>query len=132
MWKRILGMFAGSATREGGAIDQAMQLIAERTEDIDKRNAGILEVVKLQLHAEQNPVWLPALAQWQQLTGSARAAICVLIWSSAAHKLGRMVMWGVIVVVAIPHVVTGDISLEEFAALCAGPGLYTMLKGKGR
>lgn len=131
-WKNILGVFVGGVTRQGGTLEKAMDLIAERTEDVDKCDAAIVELYKLQLQAEQTPEWLPALAHWQGLTFGARVALSAMIWAHAAHKLGRLLMWCFIVYIAAGELAADRVTLQEFAALAAGPVLYTMLKGRGR
>lgn len=131
-WQTILSAVGGMFTREGGVVDKAMNLIAERTEDIDKRNAAIVDLTRMQMEAERNPVWLAALANWANLTAGPRIAISVMIWAHAAHLLGRMVMWGFVVYVGANALATGQINMQDFAMIAAGPALYTLMKGKGK
>ena len=130
-WQGLLTAIGGMFTREGGIADKAMGLIAERTEDIDKRNSAIVELTRMQMEAERNPVWLSALSHWPTLTLGPRIALSVLIWASALHKLGRLVLWGFVVYVGAEAIAAGQIDMEQFAALAAGPAIYTLLKGRG-
>lgn len=131
-WQTILTSVGGLISREGGVIDKAMDLISERTEDIDKRNAAILELTRMQHEADRDPVWLRAIANWTNLTTGPRIAISVMIWAHAAHMLGRMVLWGFVVYIGGEALASGKISMEDFGALAAGPALYTLIKGKGK
>ena len=129
--KWVTGLFTGSG---GGVIGKGIDLIAERTEDVDKRNASIVELVRLQVEADRNPVWMPALAYWQTLTAGARVALSVMIWASALHLLARVLLWGWVIwlYVEMSKYSGQPLDIETLAAMAAGPALYTMLKGRGR
>lgn len=128
--KSLLGLVSGGGN--GGLIGKGLDIVAERTEDADKRNAAIVEILKMQAEAERNPAWLPALNQWDKLTIGARFSISLLIAASAAHLLGRVLLWGVVAVVGIEAMKSGQISIQDFAAIAAGPALYTLAKGRGK
>lgn len=49
------------------------------------------------------------------------------------HKLGRQGLWiGMVVVFLVYRDGPDPLTVQEFGALAAGPGLYTALKGRGR
>lgn len=128
--KTIFGsLFSGGG---GGLIGKGLDIVAERTEDADKRNAMILELVKIEAEAARNPAWLKALESWDKLTFSARAGVGFLIAASGAHLLGRLVLWGVVAWMGVEALRTGALTIEEFAAIAAGPALYTIAKGRGK
>lgn len=129
---KMLGIATQAVQSDGGVIGRGIDLIAERTEDVDKRNAAIVELVKLHLEAERDPTWLRALPHWPGLTMAARAALAAIMWANAAHLLGRVLLWGFVVYVGGQALAAGQITLEQFGALAAGPALYTLLKGRGR
>ena len=49
------------------------------------------------------------------------------------HKLGRQGLWvGMVIVFLVYREGPDPMTIQEFGALAAGPGLYTALKGRGR
>lgn len=120
------GLFGASS---GGSIaSKGMDLIAERTEDIDKRNAAIVELTKLQMELEANPVWLRALAHWPTLTWGARAALGVMIWASALHIFSRT---AIVIVCVVVYAQQPNADLNELLPMALG-GAYILMKGKGK
>jgi hypothetical protein len=131
-WGWLKTLFgAGSG---GGVIGKGLDLIAERTEDVDKRNASIVELVRMQIDADRNPVWIQALPHWATLTFGARLALSAIIWAYAVHLLARVGLWGWVLwlYVDMSRASGQPVDLETLALMVAGPGLYTLLKGKGR
>lgn len=131
-WGWLKTLFgAGSG---GGIIGKGIDLVAERTVDVDKRNAAIVELVRLQIDADRNPVWIQALPHWSGLTIGPRLALVAIIWAYAVHMLARVLLWGWVLwlYVDMSRTLGQPVDIETLAMMAAGPGIYTLLKGKGR
>lgn len=127
----VFGWLSGSG---GGIIGKGLDIIAERTEDVDKRNEKIVELVRLQIEKDRNPVWVQALPHWQNLTPGARFAMTSLIIASALHYFSRIAIVGFALwlYVDMQKTLGQPIDIEQLLAFIAGPGLYVMMKGRGK
>ena len=130
----LKALFGIGAASSGGVVGKVIDLVSEKTEDVDKRNALILDLVKIQMQAETQPAWLQALGNWQNITFGARAALVTMMGADALHKLARTLLWGWVIwlYVDMSKTLGQPVDIEQLAMMAAGPALYTMLKGRGR
>lgn len=128
---KLFGWLGGSG---GGIISQGINLISERTEDTDKRNAAIVELVRIDVEREKNPVWLQALPHWGTLTVGARLALSAMIWAAALHYFSRIVIIGFSLWLYVEHqkALGQPIDVEVMLTFIAPAGLYVLMKGKGK
>lgn len=139
MWSAIKGLFSSifgfaSSSQGGGIISQALDIAKERIVDVDKLVMLIKDVVVAQINAEANPSWVNALQNIKDAPPKVQNAVAWYIRGDTFHKLMRNILWiAVIGAYVWVSISTGKpMDLETLAALAAGPGLYTLLKGAGR
>lgn len=114
VWQGLLALLTG------GTASKALDLAIERTEDVDKRNALVLEYYRL-----------------REETKRAEIGRVTVPWVDALHKMGRQLYIagataGVLVLLATGH----GAELERYAdfvwtVLGIGGG-YVALKGRGQ
>ncbi len=110
MFKAIASFLFGESA--GSIASKAADIASEYIEDKDKKNALIAELVK----------------GYQQ-----SAAAATVPWVDATHKLGRQLLQFALIGFYFYAWKTGNpVPIEDMALLAAGPGLYTLMKGKGR
>lgn len=117
--KVLLGLFGAGGTG-ATAVDKGLDIVLEKTEDVDKRNALYLEYFRIKEETrrqEINRVTVP--------------------WVDAFHKMGRQLYWagvtaGVMVLIGMGKGAELAQYAEFFSAAVAGGGIYTVLKGRGR
>lgn len=103
----VIGSLFSSRTVEG-----VIDLAKEKIEDVDKSNNLIVDILKIEAQ---------------------RDAVSTIPIVDGIHKMGRQLLWYAVIgfyVYAKTHGIPVD--LDELALLCSGPGLYTLLKGRGR
>lgn len=106
----IAKLFGGEAA--AGATEKALELAGRFIEDPAKRAEFAVRI----LEAE-----------------AARDAAPTVPWVDALHKLGRQLLWFAVIGLYGWSWHTGrPIDLDALALLAAGPGVYTILKGRGR
>lgn len=115
------GFFNGLiALLTGGTASKALDIALEKTEDVDKRNAMLLEYVRI-----------------KEETRRAELARVTVPWVDALHKMGRQIFWltslvGILTLIGLGH---GDELMRYAGALdttAAGGLLYTLMKGRGQ
>lgn len=115
MIRKLLGALFGGNSGDSLA-GKALDLASEHIEDKDRLNELLNKT----------------LDQENQLE-IARLNASTIPWVDATHKMIRPLMWlSVIAFYAYCSVNSINIEFDELALLCAGPGAYTMLKGRGR
>ncbi len=131
--KSLFGIGTTTAA-SGGIVGKVIDIVSEKTEDVDKRNAMIRDLVMIQVQADTQPAWLQALGNWQNLGAGARAALVAMMATDAVHKLARVLLWGWVVwlYVDMSKTLGQPVDVETLMTLAAGPALYTILKGRGR
>ena len=113
MFKTILGWLFGGG---GSTVNKALDLASEHIEDKDKLNA----------------LYVQAMQQANQVE-IARLQASTIPWVDALHKMMRPLMWCSVIGFYVYSKVKGiDVSIEELALLSSGPGVYTLMKGRGR
>jgi hypothetical protein len=96
----------------GKTITKALDLAKEYVEDKDKRNELAVEIIRIQAKAD---------------------SVSTVPWVDAVHKMGRQLLWFCVIGFYVYSWNKGKpIDLETLALLAGGPGLYTLMKGKGR
>lgn len=102
----------------GSTIGKTLDIALERTEDVDKRNALLMEYMKMREETER-----------------ARFSVVTVPWVDAFHKIARPLL-GMVALVGVFVCAVLGVDLEpyaEYLAAAAGlSGLYIMAKGKGR
>lgn len=102
----------------GSTIGKTLDIALERTEDVDKRNALLMEYMKMKEETER-----------------ARFAVVTVPWVDAFHKISRPLL-GLVAIVGVFTCAVLQIDLAPYAEYLAGAaglsGLYIMAKGKGR
>lgn len=100
--------------------DKALDIALEKTEDVDKRNALLLEYYRI-----------------KEATRTAEVNRVTVPWVDALHKMGRQIFWlvmgtGVIVLVAMGKGAELRQQADLLLAVLSGGGAYTLMKGRGR
>lgn len=114
-WLQTIFGFLG-----GSSVSKALDYALERTEDVDKRNALVLEYYRM-----------------KEETKRAELAKVTVPWVDAVHKMGRQIMILVTIVGmgVLLAMGKGDVLREYsefvFTVLGLGGG-YVALKGKGQ
>ena len=102
----------------GSTISKSLDYVLEKTEDVDKRNALLMEYMKMKEETER-----------------ARFAVVTVPWVDAFHKISRSLL-GMIAMLGIFAAAYMHIDLTPYAEYLAGAaglsGLYIVAKGKGR
>lgn len=104
----------------GNTASKALDIVLEKTVDVDKRNALVMQFLTM-----------------KEETRRAELARTTIPWVDAVHKMGRQIFWlatttGVLVLIGIGR---GEELLRYASVLdtsVLGGALYTLLKGKGR
>lgn len=110
MFEAISSFLFGNSS--SSIVGKAADIASEYIEDADKKNELIAELVR----------------SYQQ-----SASTTTVPWADAVHKLGRQGMQFLLIGFYIYAWRIGQpVPIEDMALLAAGPGLYTLLKGKGR
>lgn len=100
----------------GGAVKSAIDLAGQYIEDKDERNKMITRLVEMQAQEE-----------------IARLNAKTIPWVDAVHKMMRPFLWlAVIGVWGYCKANAIAVDLDELTLMAAGPGVYTILKGRGR
>lgn len=110
----LAGMF------RSGTAERLVELALERTEDVDKRHALVLDYFRM-----------------KEETRRAELARVTVPWVDALHKMGRQLYWagataGVLVLIGMGRGAELAQHAELLLAALGGGGLYTALKGKGQ
>jgi hypothetical protein len=96
----------------GKTVGKALDLAKEYVEDKDKRNELAVELIKIQAKAD---------------------SVSTVPWVDALHKMGRQLLWFFVIgFYAYSWNKGTPIDLKTLTLLAGGPGLYTLMKGKGR
>lgn len=112
---KILGFLFGGNSGNSLA-GKALDLASENIEDKDKLNE----------------LYVQAMEQNNKLE-IARLQASTIPWVDALHKMMRPIMWlSVIAFYIYAKIQDIEVSIEELALLCSGPGVYTLMKGRGR
>ena len=107
-----IGKGIGALFSGGSFVREVADVAREYIEDPDKRNELIVEVIKSR--------------------NAANATTTVPIFD-AIHKLGRQLMWFAIMGMYFYSWQQGKpFPFDELALLMSGPGVYTLMKGRGR
>lgn len=113
-FKGLLGLLTGNTA------SKALDIALERTEDVDKRNALVLQYVTI-----------------KEETRRAELARVTVPWVDAVHKMGRQIFWFGFMVGALVLIATGHSQelLDQanlLLSIAGGGGVYTVIKGKGK
>lgn len=102
----------------GSTVGKALDIALEKTEDVDKRNALLMEYMRMKEETER-----------------ARFAVVTVPWVDAFHKISRPLL-GMLAMIGVFVAAFLHIDLSPYAEYLAGAGglsgLYIMAKGKGR
>lgn len=102
----------------GSTISKSLDYVLEKTEDVDKRNALLMEYMKMKEETER-----------------ARFAVVTVPWVDAFHKISRPLL-GMIAMLGVFGAAYLQIDLTPYAEYLAAAGglsgLYIVAKGKGR
>lgn len=103
----------------GNTVSRALDIALEKTEDVDKRNALVIQFVTI-----------------KEETRRAELARVTIPWVDAAHKMGRQIFWlasmvAVVVLIATGHSQEIMDNAQLLMSISGGGGLYTLLKGRG-
>ena len=106
------GKFLFGAGDGTSVVSKSLDLASEHIEDVDKRNDLAVRVIEKSLQANDAKT---------------------IPWVDAVHKMGRQLMMFALMLMYYFSWKSGNpIPVEELALLAAGPGVYTLLKGKGK
>lgn len=111
-WSSLLGFLGG------GTISKSLDYVLEKTEDVDKRNALLMDYMRMKEETER-----------------ARFSVVTVPWVDAFHKISRPLL-GLVAMVGVFACAILGVDLTPYAEYLAGAGglsgLYIMAKGKGR
>jgi len=107
-----IGSFLFGSSSGTSVVSKSLELADQFVEDKDKKNELAVRLIESAQKAD---------------------ATQTIPWVDAIHKMGRQLMWmGVIGVFVYCKIKQIPIDISELAMLCAGPGAYTLMKGKGQ
>jgi len=111
-WLSKVGGFLFGTGGGVNVVSKSLDLASEYIEDPDKRNDLAVRVIEANI-ASNNAQTIP--------------------WVDALHKMGRQLMMFALMFMYYYSWKSGNpMPFEDLALLAAGPGVYTLLKGKGK
>lgn len=106
-----IGSFLFGSSSGTSVVGKSLELADQYIEDKDKKNELAVRLIESAQKAD---------------------SVQTVPWVDAVHKMGRQLLWFTVIgVYMYCKIKSIPIDISEIALLCAGPGAYTLMKGKG-